>query len=67
MNADKAARQHFVVLSRDEKIQAICRMAVTGYADYSIAAATRLSVEMVRHILAMQVPQRRGGMAEARA
>ena len=51
MNADKAARQHFVVLNRDEKIQAICRMAVTGYADYSIAAATRLNVEMVRHIL----------------
>ena len=51
MNAEKAARQHFVVLTRDEKIQAIYRMAVTGYADYSIATATRLSVEMVRHIL----------------
>ena len=55
MNTDKAARQHFVVLSRDEKNQAIGRMADTGYSDYSIAAATKLNVEMVRHILAMRV------------
>ena len=52
MNADKAARQHFDVLSRDERVQGICRMADTGYSDYSIAAATKLSVEMVRQILA---------------
>ena len=52
MSAAAAARQHFVVLNRDEKIQAIYRMAVTGYADHSIATATRLNVEMVRHILA---------------
>ena len=52
MTAEQTARQHFVVLSLDEKIQAICRMAVTGYTDYSIAATTKLSVEMVRHILA---------------
>ena len=52
MNADKAARQHFDALSRDEEIQAICRMADTGYSDYSIATATKLSVEMVRQILA---------------
>ena len=54
MSADKGARQHFDALSSDEKIRAICRMAVTGYADYSIATATKLSVEMVRHILAMR-------------
>ncbi len=52
MNADKAARQHFDALSRDEDIQAICRMTDTGYSDYSIATATKLSVEMVRQILA---------------
>ena len=55
MNADKAARQHFDALSRDEKIRAVCRMAGSGYADYSIATATKLNVEMVRHILAMRV------------
>ena len=41
MNADKAARQHFDALSRDEKIQAICRLADIGYSDYSITAATK--------------------------
>ena len=29
MNADKATRQHFDALSRDEKIQAVCGMADT--------------------------------------
>ncbi len=52
MNADKAARQHFDALSRDEKIQAICGLADIGYSDYSIATATKLSVEMVRQIRA---------------
>ena len=52
MNTDKAARQHFDALSRDEKIQAICGMADTGYNEYSIATATRFSIEMVRQILA---------------
>ncbi len=47
-----AARKHFDALSRDEEIQAICRMADTGYSDYSIATAAKLSVEMVRQILA---------------
>ena len=50
--ADKAARQHFNALSRDEKRQAICRLADTGYSDYLIATATKLSVEMIRQILA---------------
>ena len=52
MNTEKAAHQYFVALSRDEKIQAVCRMADTGYGDYAIATATRFSVEMVRQILA---------------
>ena len=52
MNAKQSARQHFDALSRDEKIKAIYRMSVTGFADYSIATATKLSVEMVRAILA---------------
>ena len=52
MSANNAARKHFNALNCDEKIQAICRMADTGYSDYSIATATKLSVEMVRQILA---------------
>jgi len=51
MNTDKAARQHFNALSPDEKVQAICWMADTGYSDYLIATAAKLSVEMVRQIL----------------
>ena len=51
MNINEAARQHFDALSRDERIQAIWRMANTGHSDYSIASATELSVEMVRQIL----------------
>ena len=51
MSADKAARLHFYALSRDEKRQAICLLAETGYSDYLIATATKLSVEMIRQIL----------------
>ena len=45
-------RLQFFALSRDEKRQAICRLADTGYSDYLIATATKLSVEMIRQILA---------------
>ena len=56
MNANNAARQHFDALSRDGKFRAICGMADTGYSDYSIARASRLSVKMVRQILAARRP-----------
>ena len=56
MNANNAARQHFDALSRDDKIRAICGMADTGCSDYSIANSTKLSVEMVRQILAVRRP-----------
>ena len=56
MNLNNAARQHFDVLSRDDKIRAICGMADTGYSDFSIASSTKLSVEMVRQILALRRP-----------
>ena len=56
MNSNNAARQHFDVLSHDGKIRAICGMADTGYSDFSIACATRLSVEIVRQILAARKP-----------
>ena len=47
-----AARQHFDTLDRDDKIQAIYRMADAGHGDYTIATAAGLSVEMVREVLA---------------
>ena len=52
MSAENNARQHLNALSRGEKIQAICRLADIGHSDYSIATATKLSVEMIRQILA---------------
>jgi len=52
MSPDKAARRHFNALSRDQKMQAIFRMADVGNSDYLIATATKLSVEMIRQILA---------------
>ena len=52
LTSELAARKHFNALSRDEKVQAIFRMADIGYSDYSIATATKLNVEMVRQILA---------------
>jgi len=42
---------HFLLLSEADRHAAIKRMAANGWSDYSIAAATRLSVEMVRKVL----------------
>ena len=42
---------HFALLSEEEQHAAIRRLANSGMADTSIAAATMLSVEMVRQIL----------------
>jgi 2-iminoacetate synthase ThiH len=50
MSAD-AHMHHFAVLSAGEQHEAIHKLARSGMGDYSIAAATRLSVEMVRKIL----------------
>ena len=46
--------RHFMRLSRDEQRAAIHRLATSGMSDYGIAAATALSVEMVRTILGEQ-------------
>jgi hypothetical protein len=43
---------HFMILTRDEQEAAICRLAKSGMSEYSIATATRLSVEQVRCVLA---------------
>jgi hypothetical protein len=52
-SAAKQSREmfYFAMLSRDEQHAAIHRLAESGMSDYGIAAATRLSVEMVRAIL----------------
>jgi hypothetical protein len=42
---------HFLMMSEADRHAAIQRMAKNGWSDYSIAAATRLSVEMVRKLL----------------
>jgi hypothetical protein len=48
------ARQmaHFHLLSREEQEQAIRRLANAGYAEQTISAATQLSVEMIKRVLA---------------
>ena len=43
--------RNFVTLTRAEQAQAIRGLARAGMSDYGIAAATQLSVEMIRNIL----------------
>ncbi len=44
---------YFLLLTPEEKEAAIRRMAADGMSDYTIAAATRLSVEFVRQVIGM--------------
>jgi hypothetical protein len=43
--------QHFAELTREEQADVVRRMAADGVSEYSIASATKLSVEMVRTII----------------
>ncbi|HEY0941901.1 MAG TPA: hypothetical protein VGE08_17545 [Steroidobacter sp.] len=43
---------YFLLLPRAQQIEAIRRLHASGMSDYSIATATRLSVEMIRRLLA---------------
>ncbi len=43
---------HFLLLDREQQAQAIRRLATSGMSDHTIAAVTRLSVEMIRRIVA---------------
>jgi len=43
---------HFLLLPRDRQIEAIRRLHATGMGDHDIARVTRLSVVMVRRLLA---------------
>ena len=47
---------YFMMLSEPERRAAIQRLARSGMSDHTIAAATQLSVEMVRSILAEHGP-----------
>jgi hypothetical protein len=61
--ADKPAG-YFLLLTREEQVEAIRRMAASGMTDHTIAAATMLSVEQIRAILgertASESPIQRG-------
>ena len=52
MKATELSHKAFDALTRDEQKQAIFDLADEGFGDYGIAAATKLSVEQVRQILA---------------
>jgi hypothetical protein len=45
---------HFLLLERREQEAAVRRMAAAGMGDYGVAAATGLSVEQVRRVLAQR-------------
>lgn len=49
---DRARNHYFDSLSRAEQEGAIRRMRRDGYSELAIAAATRLSIEMINQILA---------------
>jgi hypothetical protein len=51
MSAESQKMLYFAMLTRTEQAQAIHRLAQSGVSDYGIAAASGLSVEMVRKIL----------------
>lgn len=50
-SADSARMYQFASLTHDEQRSAIADMAAGGMSDYTIAAATQLSVEMIRVII----------------
>ena len=45
---------YFLLLPRDQQLQAIRRLHISGMSSHGIAAATRMSVEQIREILAQQ-------------
>lgn len=45
---------HFLSLTQDEQTAAICKLAAQGWSEHGIAAATRLSVEQIRRVLAAE-------------
>jgi len=51
---------HFQLLDREQQAQAIRRLAASGMSENTIAAATRLSVEQIRRILAERRERQEG-------
>lgn len=49
---DTDRMRHFATLDREQQAQAIRRLANLGWSESSIAAASRLSVEQIRRVLA---------------
>jgi hypothetical protein len=52
--------RHFHSLSSEQRTEAIRRLALAGWSEHGIAAATQLSVEMVRSVLAEASARRAG-------
>ena len=50
--SEQSRMLQFALMRREEQAQAIRRLANSGYTETTIAAATGLSVEMVRRVLA---------------
>ncbi len=44
--------RHFLLLDRDQQVQAIRRLIAAGMSEATVAAATCLSVEEIRQVLA---------------
>jgi hypothetical protein len=51
MSANDKRMSHFALLTADEQRAAIARLANSGMSESTIAAATMLSIEMIRKIL----------------
>jgi hypothetical protein len=51
MESDQV-RDYFALLPHDQQAQSIHPLAAAGQGDHTIAQATRLSVEMIRRVLA---------------
>lgn len=50
MNASRELH-YFLLLTHEQQIEAIHRLHRLGMSDHTIAAATKLSVEMIRRLL----------------
>jgi L-aminopeptidase/D-esterase-like protein len=51
MNLSSARMNYFVMLSPEEQIAAMKRLALSGVSEYGVASATGLSVEAIRRLL----------------
>jgi hypothetical protein len=57
MNQPERRMHHFQLMSQEEQRTAIQRLAASGMSAHTIAAATQLSVEMIRTILGPRTPE----------